>query len=397
MTPHYSDNPQRVSYAVEIKANGYLAEKQDIPAPLTNDSQANFVLRGAPALMGIVQTPGGERANAAAVFLLREKGEYVSMNVPGQFNFLAFRGTHVETDANGVFSIPTTSTTGAVCIAHNSGYSRVPLEQLAASRTVRLEPWGKVAGLLTIGNKPASNETIHLDSLADGDTPVPVVHLTTTTDAEGRFVMNGIPPDDQRISHGIKSGDGRTGRVPFSESVTVALAPGRITAIQLGETGRKLVGRIREKGPAHLVNWQNCSVDLTTELPGSAVPSRALFASREDYLLALKEWEKRKADYQRSPARRELREYVTTVGADGSFSFSNVVPGGYELRIIANHPPGEVMFDPSQGGMRDYFQLLSLVDGVVRQVALPASTGADATPFDLGVWEINLKNPGELH
>src|SRR5206468_9133769 len=33
MTPYYSNNPNRITYAVEIRANGYLAETQDVSGP----------------------------------------------------------------------------------------------------------------------------------------------------------------------------------------------------------------------------------------------------------------------------------------------------------------------------------------------------------------------------
>jgi RNA polymerase sigma factor (sigma-70 family) len=396
MTSFYSDDAHVVSYAVEIRATGYLPATRVVPRQLSNDYQVEFALTATPALTGSVQSPDGQPAVGAVVLLCAQKGDLLYMRLPGQIDLQISRGNRVETGTNGAFSLPMTSATGTVCIANNSGYSQVPIERLAAHHTVKLDPWGQVAGSLMIGGMPGADEEIRLDSLIDDGSPSQV-HLITKTDANGHFVFEGVPPGDRKISHHLRAHDRRTGGVPLTESVSVAVKSGQVGRVVLGAAGRKVVGRVGEKESSQRIDWRRCSLGLAAEWPGRPAPSRASFTSDAEYLTAINKWQERKGEFQNSEAGRQApnhsREYITAIEADGSFALSDVIPGAYELRIIANHPTGVVELGPSQGTMTKFHELMGLVDGIAREVIVPDADDGDSKPLDLGLWEITLKNP----
>jgi len=378
-----SYNFQEESYTVEVRADGYLAATLPVPAYLTNGFHVNFALNPTPRLTGVVQTPDGQPASGAVVLLCAKPDDTVRLILPGQFGLADFRGNHAETDTNGAFAVGTATPNGTVLIAHNSGYVEIPIAQMGASHTLRLESWGGVAGLLMIGSQPGSNETIVLSKMP----PLLSARLSTMTEAGGHFAIGRLPPGEWRISHELKQ-RGRPIRPPLTQTTPIQVMPGKITQVRLGGAGRKVVGRVRMDEQAQRLDWKFCLVSLTAELPDLPVPSRDQFASDEGYFTAKSEWTAHKSGVNSSLAEREswrnLRQNQSVLEPDGSFTVDDVVPGAYKLRIESKSAGVVELRNLLPSGSRDV---------MTWDLVVPEQSGTDATPFDCGLLEPNSKNP----
>jgi hypothetical protein len=155
--------------------------------------------------------------------------------------------------------------------------------------------------------------------------------LVTTTDAEGRFSFEGLPPARCELSHqpkltGLRPrgqfdvSQSHAGLIPLTQKMEVSVKPGVTTQVALGGVGRKVVGQAKATVPASQVYFQGELLDPTISpfgprsRPAEPIPSAA-------------------AVPREGP--RDLRQYVLLFDSDGSFCIEDVLPGSYELRIHA--------------------------------------------------------------
>ena len=367
-----------VSYAVEIEAEGYQSAALTASEPFTNDDcQLNFGLEAAPTVYATVQLPDGRPAVGATVLLCGRDEDLAYMRGPAEFEPMLSKGPHARTDIKGAFILTVTRPVTTACIAHPGGFAQLPLKELAASRIVRLQAWGRIAGSLKVGSRVGANECIDLNNSPSGLQGPLQAMLTTTTDAEGHFIFEGLPPGRWELSHQPKLTAPRppgrvdvrqshAGLIPLTQKTEVSVKPGVTTQVALGGAGRKVVGQAKAGVPASQVFFQGELLDpaLSPFGPRSRlaepIPSEAA-APRE--------------------GPRDLRQYVLLFDSDGSFRIEDVLPGSYELRLRAwERPPAGSAF-----ALGEPFAPLTL------EVAVPEAAGGESAPVDLGVLGLDPK------
>ena len=196
---------------VEVQAKGYWPARITLDGPITNDSRLAFELkRGAPVI-GSVRLSNGSPVVGAVVMLsalaahqdnvFPTRLEEVWMKLAGQFDLSREEAARTSTDANGAFSFEPRLGMQRILITHKSGFAELPVDQLLASPTVILQPWGRVAGTLLIGDRPGTNETVCLWTWPEdqSDSLILFVYLEAKTDSEGRFAIEGVPPGEWQI------------------------------------------------------------------------------------------------------------------------------------------------------------------------------------------------------
>ena len=373
-------------FALEVLADGYL------PVSLTNDLHAaalnlNFALRPASALNGIVQSPEGKPVEGALVVLCTAR-DRARMEAPAQFKLSAHDfSTRTETDSSGRFDLPWRTGLKKIVIGAKAGYAEVSPEELIASPKVILQPWGRIEGVFKIGQRIGTNETIWLSNMNwvwDRRPPVQLF-LDTKTDAEGRFVLEGVPPGEHKIAWRPGFRDGKIGEIPVSHGMPVVVKPGETTRITLGGSGRAVIGRATFAGDRK-VDWLQDVNTLTLKKPNEPIrPSRENFASAEDFSKALMSFEKVNHQFWISDAGmdalRKARTYVVIFKPDCSFRIDDVPAGNYYLRLGLTDPIEDSRFSP--GLERAYYARVE-TEIVIPEVQDPN----DQTPFDLGTFEL---------
>src|SRR5262249_13852312 len=115
-----------------------------------------------------------------------------------------------------------------------------------ADLTVR--PWGRIEGTLRIGGRLAAGQKIILDySPRQGDTPaaLPWWSGEATTDAAGRFVLERVMPGEVTVARNFLVKDaGSSETWGQSHGRRVDVAPGETARVELGGTGRPIVGKV---------------------------------------------------------------------------------------------------------------------------------------------------------
>ena len=114
-------------------------------------------------------------------------------------------------------------------------------DQLATSTDVSLVPWGRIEGILRIGKNIAPNQkvsawlnTISFNGRVDYD---------AQTDVQGRFVLDRVTPGAITIYRYVDTPDHR-GWIP-SNPVFLEVKPGQALRVEVGGTGRPVIGQLK--------------------------------------------------------------------------------------------------------------------------------------------------------
>src|SRR5688500_16358557 len=173
---------------------------------LSRDSQAEPVPQ---RVSGTVVSPRGE-AVEGAVEIVASADEAAWPNVPADKRPEHKRGAGTTlTGTGGAFTIPLPPVAGLLVIHHSTGYAEVRPSALAENSRVKLEPWCRVEGVLKIGaNTAPAGTKVNLGTFGWGMNAARAHWgYSTTTDAEGRYVLDRVPAGVAKIETKVsKSG-----------------------------------------------------------------------------------------------------------------------------------------------------------------------------------------------
>lgn len=351
------------SCEIEIRAESYLPARERVSLlPPNLPSNLVMALERVSDFNSNVKLPDGTPAAGAVVIMCSEGENHLAyMHLPGEFDLALSRGNHTETDPRGEFRLPRPASSAMLFVAHKFGYAKVKVSRTAAVPEVMLLPWSQVRGTFRIGNRPAANRTVSLENLVSTSSrPFLQIHLAGTTDNEGSFVIQGVPPGEWKL---------------WPHGAFIQVGPGATAHVSLGGAGYTVIGRLAGAENSDAREFQDLGLVLSSQLPGLPQPTRRQFAFEAEYIAAKSEWVKRKSEFLASEpgcnALREYREYTATIAPDGSFKVEEALPGNYELRFRP---------DP----LRQDMALIEALNDVTTQVVLPEPVPSDAR-IDVGV------------
>jgi RNA polymerase sigma factor (sigma-70 family) len=220
---------------------------------------------------------------------------------------LAFVGrTLLKTGGDGSFTLEITDPRGLLVAESDAGIVRIPLDTFTDNQDVVLQPWAAIEGTLRRGDTPLPNHRILLNS-GDPSRNNP----ETTTDAQGRFRFDRVPPGDALITCQPPA---NTPNTPPIGTFPVTAKPGETVTLDLGRTGRDVTGRVTPPTPAPGTKSQSKLVGLLirTDRPTDGAP-RAPLASRQEF----------------------------PVSPDGSFKLPHVWPGSYTIHVMNRETDGD--------------------------------------------------------
>jgi peroxiredoxin len=317
---------------------------------------------------GVVLLPNGGPAKKAQVAL---KNSSTSLILgPGGFEERSHsRQIQVtRTDDEGRFKLRADGEATNIIAVHAEGYGMVSLASFGESRTITLQPFGRVEGVLRVGKRLGTNELLILSPKQNGPYDLHYSQdYRISTDEKGHFKFPPAPPGEHRISRLIPFGERAHG---YSHATRFELGPGETKYVELGGIGRTVVGKAVSGAADLTIDWKADHHRLSTVLPR---PPRR-FESREE-LQAWRDQPEIKAAYENQ------RGYTLRFERDGSFTVEDVLPGDYQLRIDVR--------DRAGGGLAGHAESIASVTKTVTVPALP--TGGADEPWDLGVMEVARK------
>jgi hypothetical protein len=193
--------------------------------------------------------------------------------------------------------------------------------------------------------------------------------FSARSDAAGKFTLEHVPPSDGRVA--INDGPGT---VPIW-SPSAQVNPGETAQVQIGGVGRPVTGRLLAPPDIEIRSWSNqvTLAQLHIEWDDYHVPKELTGNAAERWKLEFEDTEAGRAWF------RDQYSYEFKVGADGSFTIPEVLPGKYRLFVNVGQGylgsgsdsttsrPGDPQI--AQTGMR---------------VTVPDAAGDSGSPVDLG-------------
>ncbi|MCX7009709.1 MAG: carboxypeptidase-like regulatory domain-containing protein, partial [Kiritimatiellaeota bacterium] len=371
----FTEPARERGHLIRVEADGYVP---GVSVPFGDDQQQpiDFLLTRGRIASGIVRLPDGRPASDATVLLgTRTEVAYVRNGR----NLLQNERRAVKTGTDGRFAFPAEAAPFTLVVLHEQGCAKILDTELAALPEIVLQPWGRIEGTLRVGNKPGAGEKLAV--WPDSNTPQVVQEYTTMAGQDGRFVFEKVPPGKSKV--------GRVIRTRWTENnwwegpghqVAVTVPPGQTVTIQVGGTGRAVVGRIvAPVGSTNGVNWPRVSYSGSIGLPQPAYPKDFDSMSPKEKRAWLDAWQtsaEGKAFIEAQRGRQIL--YVITVNADGSFRADDMPSGDYVLRVEA-----ELTSKDNPGGQR------TCVGKLRHPFTIPDIPGGRSDePLDLGTLEV---------
>jgi len=291
----------------------------------------------------------------------------------------------VKTGTDGRFAFPQEVPAYPIVILDGRGFVERTVDQLAASREVTLQPWGRVEGTLRIGNRPGAGEALSLPDrpLDDSTERRARFGAQATADASGRFVFERVVPGEAKLWRRFPTGP-QTQNGSFLTLIDVK--PGGTTRVTIGGTGRPVIGQLI--APAAIAAWVDWSNDW-----GSWI-QRKQHVPRPPPELDGREKVQWRLAWERSEEGKAFREaerrYGLKVAPDGTFRIEDVEAGIYELEIMLADAPSRDREDPCRIG-----GLLGVADLDFRVPDMPG--GRSDEPLDLGAITLRpLRKPQVL-
>lgn len=399
----------RSAPAIMVEAEGYLPA---ISGAITGtETNITFALKKGSGPSGIVLKPDGEPAAGVKVYLAdMRNGVYVqdnNMKVQDRI----YQGTRTTTtDEQGRFAFRPYADDYAILVLEDAGFAQVTVENLKDKPEVKLQPWARVQGNLTIGARPGADESVRLwpahlpYEYHPRNFPPLSMYLQTQTDSTGQFSFDRVPPIAVQVYHSPNVKDEKMGTTPMSQTISFSLKPGEVRTVTIGGKGRPVTGQLIVNGYDGTIDWRADVYNLelilppTDEFPDLLALSREQSAkiqaadSDEEKQRLIEEMRRSREEAlarQRAFARTEKgreyyfqnRRYALKFAQDGSFRVEDVPGGQYRLRV-----------DLREGGEGPMRFSAPLIASLNKELEIPDSPGGRSDePFDLGRIELQAK------
>jgi RNA polymerase sigma factor (sigma-70 family) len=365
------DYPDQNSYhSIRIEAEGYE------PAELVgyHDSQEDvghdFKLRKAATLAGIVRGPDGRPMAGVDVLIAWWGGGTSIENGRLQPASDRDRAVRTRTGPDGRYAFHPPAQGVSVMAVHDLGFALRSPEQLSASTNVTLRPWGRIEGVVKIGREPAAGQTVFGWLLMSPYSPS--VSYKTQSDGSGRFVLDRVAPG-RMILHRRADNQDRQGWT-FSGQVNLDVRPGGTLHVQIGGTGRPVIGRLAIPEGTKLSYFALGHGALTPVLREPPYPIDYDYS--RDRRAAW--WD----DFSRTPEGLAYlhdrdRSYAVDLRPDGTFRAEDVPAGRYVLKL-----PFEGVSRSSREGRQAFAHT---------DVTVPEIPGVRSDePFDIGAVSLEV-------
>ncbi len=129
-------------------------------------------------------------------------------------------------------------------VVHDRFFGKVDLREVGKAPTIKVEPWGRIEGMLKAGGQSTAGMPIGYVFARSGRSDMGSVVVgrgATTLDARGRFAFDRVAPGVVRIEQ--KTGAVRDLRGSV-RGVFAFVKAGETTKVVLVESGRSVVGRV---------------------------------------------------------------------------------------------------------------------------------------------------------
>jgi hypothetical protein len=321
-------NEEQVN-AIKAEADDYAGKVEKLPAAENGVVQVTLRLKPSASVRGVLVNAAGQPVPGASVALTKD-GSMGGTQVQFRKGRLTGSGrdtTIVTTDAEGKFTLGSPPETGGLVIAAaDAGFARSTVDEVRHTGRLVLQEYGRIEGSIKIAGAPSAGQEF-MFSLMNIGVNLDWESYRTTSDADGKFSFEKIPPGEGELVRLIKTSPSSW---MHSHKTTVTVAPGQTAPVSFGAEGAVINGQVRLEIPPGEGEEFNFSGSLNSKMPAFnqkfATPAEAT------------------AFYQSAEWREQSKQrkyYGVAINPDGSFSVDSIPPGEYTLSVSATKPkPG---------------------------------------------------------
>jgi peroxiredoxin len=341
-----------------VKVVGYFSTPGGKPRTI-NLANNPAPIKG-PKIEGKILGPDGQPVASAGVWVgtsARQASAY-----PGTDRAQALA------DKSGNYQVAKPDGDYVVVVRSPQGYAEVSSQKLAGGGDIKLQPWGRIEGVVKAGNNLIPRARVHLWRIGENDE---AVHHETdiAADAQGKFVFPQVAPGGVQIYRRIET--------PLLESADwtyVEVEPGKTTTANIGGKGGSVVGKVAITPElAQIVSFDpkhpklRYEADVRRELPGERL-EHSKSETPEEYRA-------KEEAFARTPEGKIHKEWTfgssIVVNRDGTFRIDNLPAAKYTLTIRNLELQEEVNFLEDVAETHASFEV-------------PAGATPASTPIDLG-------------
>jgi len=230
-----------------------------------------------------------------------------------------------RTDEQGAFSFDPKPGAHTVVAVGPEGLGRTRCFDTSRPLEIQLQAWGRIEGVVRKRDGQWADRELLWQGPGNLTSWMTLFYgkISARSDATGQFTLEHVPPSDGRVVIADDKGS------PSILSAAVRIDPGATVQVQVGGVGRMILGRLIAPPNVEIRSWSNQvnHASLRNEYEPYPLPKT----------LKGNDVERWKLEYEESESGRvwlrESRCYDFSVGADGSFSIPEVLPGRYRLFI----------------------------------------------------------------
>jgi len=307
--------------AVKAEADDYAAQIERLPEAQNGVVQVVLRLKASKALHGVLFAPDGAPVAGATVATSALGSGRIATLKNARLVDSSRQGKVVTTDAAGEFVLPTPPETGTVMAADEKGFGSASVQQVRDSGRLVLQGYGRIEGTYTRNGQPLAGQVFTL-SIRDSGFTFDWEGYKATTDGNGRFVIDRVPPGAGQVMRVVSTSPNSW---THSYGADMTVLPGQTVQVTIGDSGATLMGRIRFESPPAEGEKLSLRGNLYTVLPPpgsvSAVERRAYYQTPEG-----------KASVS------QVKTFVVNIADDGSWNADSIPPGTYRINVTASKP-----------------------------------------------------------
>ena len=254
-----------------------------------------------------------------------------------------------------------------------AGLGQVRCFDFSQRLEIRLQPWGRIEGNVRTRDGQWASRKVEWQGSGRLTSWLTLIYksggFSARSDATGKFTLEHVPPGDGLVA----IDDGPDTAHVLSPSIHVN--PGETAQVQIGGVRRPVTGKLVAPPGIEIRSWSNqvTFAQLHVEWDDYHVPKELTGNAVERWKLEFEDTEAGRTWF------RNQYSYDSKVGADGSFSIPEVLPGKYRIFVgvgqgdlgsgsnSTTSPPGDPQI--ASTGM---------------QVTVPDASGDNGWPLDLG-------------
>jgi len=375
---------EQVPY-LRIEADGYETVETEIRLTNRVEGVRDFLLKRTSAdhsIRGTVLQPDGSPAMGVEVALCTAKvGVMLNGTAfePGAFGAAArLHGSDYRrrTDAQGAFAFDPKPGAHTLVAVGPAGLGQIRCFDFSQPLEIRLQAWGRIEGTVRTRDGQWAGRQVVWGRPGNLTSWYTLFYKSESarSDATGKFTLEHVPPGDGRAVI-INGPDTAPVLSPW-----IQVKPGETAQVQVGGVGRPVTGKLVAPPGLEIRNWTNqvTLARLQSEWDSYGMPKDLTGNAQERWKLEFEE-----SEAGRSWSRSQ-NLYDFNVGADGSFTMPEVLPGKYWL--IVNVGQGYLGSGPDSTASRPGED--AQIAQASMRITVEDASGATGWPLDLG--EITL-------